>query len=74
LRRPKPPVSPIAFAIRRLAFENHARKASELRRIELAPDSEPFTGNGPVAFQGEQEIGRSGSVMRGAEDFVLIFL
>jgi hypothetical protein len=41
---------------------------------EVRARREHFAGNGLVAFQGEQEIGSSGGVMRGAEDFVLVFL
>jgi hypothetical protein len=35
---------------------------------------EPFARNGPVAFQDEQEVGCSGSIMRSAEDFILVLL
>ena len=64
--------SPAASAILRLAFGKHI--ASRLGRIELAPDSGHFDGNRPHPFQGEQEIGCSGSIMRSTEDFILIFL
>ena len=64
----------MALAILRLACENQIGQASQLGGIARGPGREHFTGKRPVAFQSEQKIGCSRSVMPGAEDFVLIFL
>jgi hypothetical protein len=65
---------PAASATLRFAFGKHVAQPSNVGRIRLAPDSGHFDGNPPVAFAGEQEICCSGRVVRGAEDFVLVFL
>jgi len=55
------------FAIPHFAFTRHIRRTSE-----IGPCREHCVGNRPVTLQGEQKIGRSGSIMRGAEDFVFV--
>jgi len=54
--------------------ENNSGQVSQFGGIERQPGWEHFSGNGPIALQGEQEIRCSRRVVRGAEDFVLIFL
>ena len=64
----------MAFSVRRLAIESPAARAFECGGMQHGLGWEHFACNGPVALQGEQIVGRSGGVMCGAEDFILVLL
>src|SRR5438552_1146760 len=64
----------VPFGISRLGAENPTGRASERCEMEHRSGWEHFTSNRPGALQDQQKIGRSGGIMRGAEDFVFVLL